>query len=141
MSGGEMLANTRKSRLEDEQGQGVVEFALVALFLLLTMFAIIDFARVFYGYATMANGVREGARYAVVHPDDDDGIEAAARAMMLVLGASVEVDKNFYHSDGTLCPERASRCKVVVTATSDFPVWTPVVPSFTMEAYATMHVE
>jgi hypothetical protein len=30
---------------------------------------------------------------------------------------------------------------VVVTATADFNVWTPIIPSFTMEASATMHIE
>ncbi|MFN2166149.1 MAG: TadE/TadG family type IV pilus assembly protein, partial [Anaerolineae bacterium] len=78
-----MVADARNSKPEGEKGQGLVEFALVALFVLLTLFAIIDFARVFFGYATMANGVREGARYAVVHPDEEGDIKAAARAMML----------------------------------------------------------
>jgi Flp pilus assembly protein TadG len=143
----------RTGRPDNENGQGLVEFALVAIFLLLTMFAIIDFARVFFGYATMANGVREGARYAVVHPYDDAGIEAAARAMMLVIGESVDVQVSFpeHDQDGNLyldnrgdpCTDtdRGSRCPVLVTAVSDFSVWTPVVPSFTMAASATMHIE
>ena len=118
-----------------ERGQGLLEFALVIAFLLLTMFAIIDFARVFFGYATMANGVREGARYAVVHPGDDGDIIAAAEGLMLVIGAPVDVQVGY--PDGDM--ERGSR--VVLTATSDFDVWTPIVPDFTMEARATMHIE
>ena len=131
----------------------MVEFALVALFLLLTMFAIVDFARVFFGYATMANGVREGARYAIVNPDDKAEIVAAAEAKMLVLGASVDVTVTFPMIDtngdpyldlgGQPCNDdnRGSRCPVLVTASSDFSVWTPIVPSFTMAASATMHIE
>jgi Flp pilus assembly protein TadG len=145
--------HTRKSGPCDEKGQGLIEFALVALFVLLTLFAIIDFARVFFGYATMSNGVREGARYAVVHPDDDAGIEDAARSMMLVLGEDVDVQIRFPEQDqngnpyldqvGNQCSdtERGSRCPVLVTASSDFSVWTPIVPSFTMAASATMHIE
>ena len=153
-----MAVEQTSSRPERERGQGLVEFALVALFLLLVMFAIIDFARVFFGYATMANGVREGARYAIVHPDDDTGILDAAEAMMFVLGASVDVTVTFpmtYTSVptgtvedyvdllGAQCSDdnRGSRCPVLVTAVSDFSVWTPVVPSFTMAASATMHIE
>jgi Flp pilus assembly protein TadG len=148
-----MSDHSRNSGPSDERGQGLVEFALVALFVLLTLFAIIDFARVFFGYATMANGVREGARYAVVHPNDDGGIVTAAEAMMLVLGEDVEVQVRFpeYDQDGNPyldafgnpCSDtdRGSRCPVVVTAASDFSVWTPVVPSFTMAASATMHIE
>jgi Flp pilus assembly protein TadG len=158
MSEGKIAVEHISRRPEGEQGQGLVEFALVALFLLLVMFAIIDFARVFFGYATMANGVREGARYAVVHPDDKGDIVAAAEAMMFVLGASVDVTVTFpmtYTSvpTGTVedyvdllgeqCSDtnRNSRCPVLVTAVSEFPVWTPVVPSFTMAASATMHIE
>ena len=148
-----MVTDRHNSKPVGEKGQGLVEFALVALFLLLVMFAIIDFARVFFGYATMANGVREGARYAVVHPDDTAAIEDAAEAMMLVIGASVDVQVTFPAADrdgipyrdqaGEPCGDtnRGSRCPVVVTAASDFPVWTPVVPSFTMAASATMHIE
>ena len=68
-----MVDHARNSGPDSERGQGLLEFALVVVFLLLTMFGIIDFARVFFGYATMSNGVREGARYAIVHPDDLDG--------------------------------------------------------------------
>ena len=122
---------------EGQRGQALLEFALVIGFLLLVMFGIVDFARVFFGYATMSNGVREGARYAVVHPNDDAGIRAAARAMMVVIGAPVSVDPSFPDEDGC----RTSRCRVVVTATSDFPVWTPIIPNIHMEARATMHIE
>ena len=148
----------RSAQLNSERGQGLVEFALVALFLLLTMFAIIDFARVFFGYATMANGVREGARYAVVHPNNDGDIIDAAEAMMFVLGASVDVTvtfpmtytsvptgtvEDYVDQAGSPCGDdnRGTRCPVLVTAVSEFSVWTPVVPSFTMAASATMHIE
>ena len=136
-----MADHAREAGADRERGQGILEFALVVAFLLITMFAVIDFARVFFGYATMSNGVREGARYAIVHPDDLAGIEDAARGMMIVIGAPVDVNIGFpdKDEDGEAC--HASRCRVVVTATSDFDVWTPIVPSFTMEAYATMHIE
>ena len=127
--------HARDGGLNGERGQGLLEFALVVLFLVITMFAIIDFARVFFGYATMSNGVREGARYAVVHPGDDGDIIAAAEAMMLVIGAPVVVQVDY--PDGN--QNRGS--KVVVSASSDFDVWTPIIPSFTMEASATMHIE
>lgn len=143
MSESEMAYRTRESGADGERGQGLLEFALVVSFLLITMFGIIDFARVFFGYATMSNGVREGARYAIVHPDDLTGIEDAARGMMIVIGAPVDVGIGFPDTcddDGSPnCKDRGS--KVVVTATSDFAVWTPLIPNFTMVASATMHIE
>jgi Flp pilus assembly protein TadG len=138
----EISDHSQTSDLQGERGQGLLEFALVAGFLLLLLFAIIDFSRVFFSYATMSNGVREGARYAVVHPNDDTGIEQATRAMMVVIGAPVDVQVAFPEADvdgGGEC--RSSRCPVVVTATSDFPVWTPVVPNIQMVTMATMHIE
>ena len=128
--------------VDNEQGQTLLEFALVISFLLLLVFGIIDFSRLFFGYATMSNGVREGARYATVHPSDNAGIEQAARAMMVVIGAPVEVSVSFPDTDSkgnANC--RTRRCAVVVTATSDFPVWTPVLPNIRVQANATMHIE
>ena len=145
--------HAREAGADKERGQGLLEFALVVVFLVMTLFAIIDFARVFFGYATMSNGVREGARYAVVHPESKAAVEAAAREMMLVIGSPVDVDVEFPALDGDGDPyldlgdepcgetHRGVRCPVVVTATTEFDVWTPIIPSFTMEAYATMHIE
>ena len=153
MSENAMVGNARNRGPDSERGQGLLEFALEVVFLVITMFAIIDFARVFFGYATMSNGVREGARYAVVHPESTTDIETAAREMMLVIGSSVDVAVDFPQIDqdgnqyldllGQPCgiSNRGGRCPVVVSAVSEFDVWTPIIPSFTMEAQATMHIE
>ena len=62
---------------------------------------------------------------------------------MVVIGAPVDVGIGFPDTcvdDGSPnCKDRGSR--VVVTATSDFAVWTPIIPNFTMVASATMHIE
>jgi Flp pilus assembly protein TadG len=131
----------RQDKSNRERGQGLVEFAMVITLLLLLIFGIIDFARVFFGYATMANGVREGARYGIVHPEDEAGMKAAARSMMVVIGASVDVDVNYLDTnvDGSDC--KTHLCTVQLVATSDFPVWTPVLPNIPMTAMATMHIE
>ena len=137
-----MIDHRRDSQADTERGQGLLEFAMVVSILLLLLFGIIDFSRIFFGYATMSNGVREGARYAVVHPNDAAGIQAAAHSMMIVIGAPVSVSVGFPDTgeDGTAqCKDRM--CRVVVTATSDFPVWTPVLPNIQMVAHATMHIE
>jgi Flp pilus assembly protein TadG len=47
-----------------ERGQSLVEFALVLPLLLMVLFAIMDFGRIFQGYVTLANASREGARLA-----------------------------------------------------------------------------
>jgi len=138
----EGLGDCQRRSPQGERGQALLEFSMVIGILLLLLFGIIDFSRLFFGYATMSNGVREGARYAIVHSDDDAGIEAAARAMMVVIGAPVTVSVTFPDTDDDGDPNcRGTRCRVVVTATSDFPVWTPVLPNIPMVAEATMHIE
>ena len=136
-----MSGDCQKCQPDGQRGQGLLEFALVISFLFLLLFAIIDFSRLFFGYATMSNGVREGARFAIVHPNDDTGIEDAAREMMLVIGAPVSVTVTFpdTEDDGSEC--RSRLCKVTVTATSNFDVWTPIVPALQLVANATMHIE
>lgn len=68
-------------RLRGDKGQEVVEFALVLPLLFLLLFGIIDFGIIIFSYDTISNATREGARYGIVHPTDDAGIEAAARRM------------------------------------------------------------
>jgi hypothetical protein len=129
-----------------EQGQTMVEFAIVASLLLLLLFAIVDFSRLFFAYATMAHGVREGARYGVVNPQDENAIADLAESRMVVIGGQAQVDRDpfnmFPERDGEDQPLRCSRdCRIVVRATATLDVWTPILPSINIEAKATMHIE
>ncbi len=137
---------------EEELGQATLEFALVVLIILLLMFAIVDFSRLFFAYATMANGVREGARYAIVHPPDDPDDLADAnrlatisrtRAMMVLIGSDAEIEVEYPGRDNGSDPKCLAPhyCRVLVRATSDFDVWTPVLPSLQIVTQATMHFE
>lgn len=53
-----------------------MEFALVLPVLILILIAILDFGRALYAYSVVANCAREGARFAIIHPDDTPGITA-----------------------------------------------------------------
>jgi len=50
-----------------EDGQSLVEFALVIPIFLLVLFAIVDFGMAFHAWITIANSAREGARMGSVH--------------------------------------------------------------------------
>jgi hypothetical protein len=122
-----------------------MEFTLVAVLLFMVIFAIIDFGRLFFAYATMANGVREGARYGIIHPNQDADIEARARAMLVIIGGDAEIQINYPGGDdplseppGCITPHR---CRIEVVATSTLDVWTPILPALPLEARATMHFE
>ena len=62
----------RKSKKDKkEDGQAMVEFALVLPIFLLILCGIIDFGWLFYNQLSLNNACREGARYAVVHTAED----------------------------------------------------------------------
>lgn len=51
-----------------DNGQTLVEFAVVAVVFFMTLFAIMDFAMMFYVNQTMQHAVRAGSRMAIVDP-------------------------------------------------------------------------
>ena len=53
------------------RGQGLVEFALILPVLLLTVFVIVELARVLHAWMAIENGARFGVRYAVTGEWDD----------------------------------------------------------------------
>jgi hypothetical protein len=133
------------NRSKREEGQGLLEFALVAVLLFMLIFGIIDFGRLFFAYATMSNGVREGARYGIIHPNQDANIAARAEAMMVIIGGEAEIQVNYPGGDdpeteppGCILPHR---CRIEVVATSTLDVWTPILPALPLEARATMFFE
>lgn len=55
------------NRWKKEEGQSVVEFALILPVLILLIFGMIDFGWLFYNKIEVNNASREGARYAAIH--------------------------------------------------------------------------
>ncbi len=62
----------RKFRVTNENGQAMVEFALVAPMLALLVFAILQFGIAFNNYLTLTDAVRAGARTAAVSRRETD---------------------------------------------------------------------
>jgi Flp pilus assembly protein TadG len=52
---------------KQEDGQSLVEFALVVPVFLLVLFAIVDFGMAFHAWITVTNSAREGGRLGSVH--------------------------------------------------------------------------
>ena len=59
-----------------EDGQAMVEFALILPIFLLILCGIIDFGWLFYNQLSLNNDCREGARYAVVNTADNADTQA-----------------------------------------------------------------
>ena len=118
------------------QGQTLIEFALLVPILLTISFAIIDLGRVVYFYSAIQNSAREGARFGIIEPFQTWEIENRVRSSAAGLDQSVLQVQ-------TTWPDDAVRVHVQYT----FRALTPVLPSLLgydqlqLNAYATMFVE
>lgn len=66
---------------QKEEGQGLVEFALILMVLVLVVFGVLDLGRAFHSLITITNASREGARYLTRHPlDKDNGFAGTKEA-------------------------------------------------------------
>lgn len=68
----------RLLRKRREKGASLVEFAMVAPFLILLLFGIIEFAWVFATNLDVKHGAREGARITAVNTPDTGNVDLAA---------------------------------------------------------------
>jgi len=137
-------------RVRAEKGQTAVEFALVMSFLFLIVFGIVEFSRLFFAYATMSHGVREGARVGITHSNWEfaqleSEIQNVVQSRMVLIGGTATVtvttpdeDPLQPGSDEYQCPHY---CSVVVRAESRYNPWIPLLPGFDMVAQSKMHFE
>ena len=84
----ELKVHGRGKATARQRGDGLVEFAVVLPVLLLIVIAIFDLGRAIYAYSIVANSAREGARYAIIHKDDYDGITARIHGYAVGLDVS-----------------------------------------------------
>lgn len=118
----------RLSRIRNEQGQSVVEFAIVLPILLIIIGGIIDFGWVYSNQLSLNNCAREGARYAVVHATEQD---AGQKIREKVLALATDTIKDTMTVDITFTnisnPEEGD---VIIQVRSNIPVLTPIVGVF-----------
>jgi len=122
-----------KRFLKNEDGQSLVEFALVLPVLLLLLCAIIDFGWLYYNQITLNNAAREGARYAVIHYDPSTDWRAETEERMI--GSMVGI-----RSATAIVSDPVAQ-QITATVTSDTPILTgftsTILGKRTMELHAT----
>jgi len=125
-------------RYSSERGQTLVESSLVLGVLMMVLLGVFDLGRAFYAQNVIANAAREGARYAIVQPDDTVGITDATKAKVIGLNTD-EL------SVGASWPEPDA---IRVEVTYDFHVATALIAGFLgggdslqLRSAATMYVE
>lgn len=65
------MKKTEITRQLSENGQGLLEFALILPILLLVALGLLDLGRAFFAAIIISNASREGARYLTLHPEDN----------------------------------------------------------------------
>ena len=120
----------------DSRGQSLVEFALVVPVLVVILFAIIEFGRLWMTVNVLTSAAREGARVAAVTAPNTSAAQAAAQNVLTggkVTGASVNVSG----------PNGANEVRVTVTVNYQ-PITAGLVPGLeelVLSRSATMHWE
>ncbi len=71
------------------RGQTLVEFAASLAILVLLLLGLAELGRYVFTLSTLTHAVREGARYAIMHPTDDDGIIQRVRQGAVSLDPSL----------------------------------------------------
>ena len=92
----------RLLRKRGEKGANLVEFAILAPFLILLLFGIIEFAWVFATNLDVKHGAREGARITAVNTPDSGNVDLAAEicSRMNIVGSDTATTIT-WASDGT----------------------------------------
>ena len=125
-------------RLKGEDGQDIVEFALVLPILAMLLFGIIDYGWIFYNQARVGNAARDGARFAVMNYKE---AEASKGALTTEAYLQKQVEDNVKDvlpgnlqttdADLTVTVGKVTNApgdeKIVVTVSAKIKLFTPVV--------------
>jgi len=96
-----MGRRTVRTRLKDEKGQNLVEFALVVPMLLILVFGIAEFGRAWMTRNVLTGAAREAARVAVVSPPAGSIALATTRANQALASAGITTATVTVSDDGT----------------------------------------
>ncbi len=110
--------------MRSEKGQSMVEFALVLPILVMLLFGIIDFGRIFHTYLAIDHASREAARTASIGEND-----AAIVSTAVASAASIHLTAG----QVAVSPggSKASGSDVTVTITYPISFLTPIVSNLT----------
>lgn len=131
-----------KNLLKRENGQSLVELALILPIIVLLLFGTVEFGRVFYSYITVTSAVREGAREAAVGKTDVE-IEARIREAATLSNADTQLQViSITPAEGS----RTTGVPVTVEIVYNMPLIVPLIGDFLpnpvpLSASATMRKE
>ncbi|MCJ7624114.1 MAG: pilus assembly protein [Anaerolineaceae bacterium] len=119
---------------KSEKGQGMVEFAVSLVILMLILAGILDLGRMFFQYIAMRDAAQEGAVYAIVEPTFCNQIEARTEDLMAMDPADIDVEILISGEPCGTPAATAASCsgnEIRVTVTDpDFPITMPFLGEF-----------
>ncbi|MBB6453321.1 Flp pilus assembly protein TadG [Salirhabdus euzebyi] len=130
--------------MKSEKGQSLVETALVLPVLLLILFGITDFGRIFHVYLTLDHAGREAARVATIGYNEDDiedrAVEVAA-ANSITLDPSTNI--NITPEDEAIGLVSGSNVTITLSYSVDFltPIIGDILNDLTLKNTTVMRVE
>jgi len=129
-------------RRKRQEGQAMVEFALVLPILILLVCGIIDFGWIFGNQIIANNAVREAARYTAIHYEDYAGDDGAAGTKALSI-----IQAKAQNLEGpTLQGSLKTGEDITINVKGTIPVLTPftslfLTDEYTMTAKSVMRIE
>lgn len=126
--------------MKKQKGQSLVETALILPILLIIIFGITDFGRIFHAYLTLDHAGREAAREAIIGSDDD-----VIEAKIINATSGLNEDKLIIHIEPERASNRPSGSEVMITLTYPVKFLTPfvgwIVGDFDLKNTTVMRVE
>jgi Flp pilus assembly protein TadG len=150
-----MKTTMRKGARSGSRGQALAEFALVAPFFFLLLFAIIEGGRFVFYYEVLNSATREGARYAIVNGANTIGCSSGpaapgttscdpsgARVVAKVRASAYGMIPAAISVTPTWSPDNGRGSTVSVDASYTYSSLVPIVPlpSITVQAESTLVV-
>lgn len=124
--------------MKSEEGQALVEFALIVPLLILLLFGIVDFGRIFHAYLTIDHAGREAARAASIGKDDT---QVTSTAVSDAVGIGLTADRVVVSPTGTRVSGNDVSIKITYPITFLTPVIGTIVGPITLEDTTVMRVE
>jgi Flp pilus assembly protein TadG len=127
-----MKRQIRGARLRGEEGQSVVEFAIVMPFLVFLLLAICQFGLAMYNYISVTDAVRVGARKAAVSRTAPSTCQAAKDAIQ----ATLSTDQwNNISGNITCTPATPGATGSSFTVSTSYPITIGLPPIFGLPAF------
>ena len=125
-----MKQRRSRRRLHGEDGQAMLEFALILPIVLLILCGILDFGWMYYNQLALNNICREGARYAVVSTAESHETDGILRHIENFIDDTYPIDDIVVTVTYTK-PLDPLNGDVVVAAEKEFHYLTPVISTVT----------